>query len=174
MSLGPAQKTIGKKMTTVNQPAPTEPNAKFTRSYRGMIVSPRRQAKLIFLFVTGGIFAMSAFFILFTASVNAQIEALTYYEVKPDIIEMLHASVNSSAKAMQLFSIGLALLLIGAGFYLSHRIYGPMVPIKRQIVALINGQYEARGKLRPKDEFHELMELLNQLAVSLEERHAKK
>jgi methyl-accepting chemotaxis protein len=52
----------------------------------------------------------------------------------------------------------------------AHRMVGPMVPIRRQIEALKNGDYSARVTLRKGDAFCELAEDLNELARMLEEQ----
>jgi signal transduction histidine kinase len=59
-------------------------------------------------------------------------------------------------------------IAIWRGFRLSHRIWGPVIPLRRQINDLKNGNYQARIQLRPGDEFVELAEDLNALAHSLE------
>ena len=53
---------------------------------------------------------------------------------------------------------------------LSHRIFGPMVPILRQIDRLANGDYEARINLRRFDEFKDVAQRLNVLAEKLAEQ----
>lgn len=52
----------------------------------------------------------------------------------------------------------------------SHRIFGPMVKINRQVDHLFNGEYGSRIQLRKYDEFHDLAERLNKLAAKLEEK----
>jgi methyl-accepting chemotaxis protein len=53
-----------------------------------------------------------------------------------------------------------------------HRMIGPVLPLRRQIEALKNGDYGARVRLRKRDAFKEIAEDLNQLAQVLEE-HGK-
>ena len=54
----------------------------------------------------------------------------------------------------------------------AHRMIGPMVPIRRQIEALKNGDYSARVTLRKRDAFGDLAADLNELTRMLEE-HGK-
>lgn len=56
----------------------------------------------------------------------------------------------------------------------THRIYGPMVPLKKHIESLKAGNYESRVKLRKHDELLEFEDMLNELAAVLEEKHKKK
>lgn len=157
-----------------NNPLAVDLNlGKAKRTYRGMVVSPREQAKLVIVFIASGIAAMAAFFVLFTANVIAHIDELAVYRVSPNIIRVLLDGVQDSARLMGIICVGVAAITIGAGFFLSHRIYGPMISFRRQVNALIKGDYRARGRLREKDEFQEIMTLLNELASDLEKRHPR-
>jgi HAMP domain-containing protein len=60
------------------------------------------------------------------------------------------------------------LVCLGAWLILSHRIFGPSVPIRRMIRELNEGNYSTRISLRKYDEFKELAADLNQLAETLE------
>ncbi|MGE0633793.1 MAG: HAMP domain-containing protein [Pseudobdellovibrionaceae bacterium] len=77
-----------------------------------------------------------------------------------------------------LFSSAIGILVFGFAtfifwFIASHRIFGPVVAIRRQLENLNSGRYEARIKLRKTDEFHEIAEDLNRLAETLQSRHTK-
>lgn len=52
----------------------------------------------------------------------------------------------------------------------SHRIFGPMVPIRRQVDAIKNGNYDFKIVLRKRDEFKELADELNNLALHLKSK----
>lgn len=78
---------------------------------------------------------------------------------------------NLITKILTTGTIGLGVLgivCVGLWLYYSHRIFGPAVPLQRQIQDLINGNYEARVKLRAGDEFKELASSLNELAEKLQ------
>jgi signal transduction histidine kinase len=64
-----------------------------------------------------------------------------------------------------------AVLGLFIGLMLSHRIYGPMIPIRNHVSKLINGDYSSRIHLRPSDEFKELASDLNALAERLNQKH---
>lgn len=51
----------------------------------------------------------------------------------------------------------------------AHRLVGPMVPFRRHIEALKNGDYGSRIHLRKQDAFGDVAEDLNELAAILEE-----
>lgn len=70
-------------------------------------------------------------------------------------------------------SLGMVLIgILSVVFWItySHRLFGPVVALRRQITALKEGRYEARCKLRAKDELKELAEELNALAEILQKR----
>lgn len=67
--------------------------------------------------------------------------------------------------------IGLLTLILWIIY--SHRIFGPLVPIRRQVQNLIKGDYDFQIKLRKNDELKELAEELNALAVSLKAKHGR-
>lgn len=50
----------------------------------------------------------------------------------------------------------------------THRVFGPMVALRRQVRNLIAGKYDARVHLRRFDEFQSMAEDLNELAETLE------
>lgn len=52
----------------------------------------------------------------------------------------------------------------------SHRIFGPIVPIRRQIDHLLANRFQERIYLRKSDEFVDLAEKLNELAAKLQEK----
>jgi len=56
-------------------------------------------------------------------------------------------------------------------FKLTHRYYGPLVSIERFVAQVTEGDYTVRCKIREKDELHDLVVKLNQMADVLEKRH---
>ncbi len=73
-----------------------------------------------------------------------------------------------------LLTIGLSLIVfavvtIATSIVLTHRIFGPLVSIRRLIRALAAGDYSARIQIRKKDDLHALADDLNALATSLEQ-----
>lgn len=53
-----------------------------------------------------------------------------------------------------------------------HRFIGPQVPIRRMVRSLVDGEYGTTCRIRDKDEMHELVEDLNELSRTLQQRHA--
>lgn len=80
---------------------------------------------------------------------------------------------NAMAQAVLYSSIGMlviGILTLMLWLVYSHRIFGPMVPIRRQVEALKSGNYDFKINLRKNDEFKELANELNQLADLLKAR----
>lgn len=61
----------------------------------------------------------------------------------------------------------IALSCLAHWIFLSHRIFGPMVPMRRHVQKLIAGDYTSRLKVRTSDEFQDLVHDLNDLAEKL-------
>lgn len=83
------------------------------------------------------------------------------------------AQMAWAASAPMLYLALANLILLGFvsfhfGFVATHRVFGPLVPLLRQLEALKQGRYEARSKLRKSDELQDLADGLNELAQNLQ------
>ncbi len=86
---------------------------------------------------------------------------------QPEIIYKLQsytAGITTTLLWGEFFFGSLCLLL---WVIFSHRILGPMVPIRRHIQSLIDGKYDSKITLRKNDEFKSVAEDLNKLAETL-------
>lgn len=72
-----------------------------------------------------------------------------------------------------IIGIGLVLTLMVAFFAMivSHRIYGPLVPISKFLQEIKSGNYSARVAVRKEDQLQDLVTQLNEVAEALEARH---
>ena len=61
-----------------------------------------------------------------------------------------------------------ASVVFGSCVRYTQRYVGPLVPIRRHLGALKNGDYSARVRLRRNDSLQEIAQQLNELAESLE------
>lgn len=84
--------------------------------------------------------------------------------------KMIEAIQQSMVTIGIVGTVLLAVLAVGV-LILSHRIYGPLVPIKKFITQIREGDYAARVSIRDDDELHDLVTELNEMAVTLEKRH---
>lgn len=87
--------------------------------------------------------------------------------------EMLAVLNDIMGQLVLMCSLGMALiglLTLLLWIVYSHRIFGPQVPIRRQVANLMKGDYDYKISLRKNDEFKELAEELNSLAEHLKSR----
>lgn len=98
----------------------------------------------------------------------------TVYQVFPDMTPEQSDELNRTLfRSVIVSAVGLSIMAF-LGFVLttvlSHRLLGPLVPIRRHIQKLIEGRYEDRLRLRKKDELHFLADDINALTEKLGER----
>lgn len=142
------------------------------RSVKNILVKPRQQLKYAFFVFGAGLFMLVGFLTLFVSTIGQTMHTFgSIYGIERTLIEQVSRPLTVTLLIMVGFSAFLGVLAFVCGVVASHRLFGPMVPIMRQIENLRQGNYSARGKLRDKDEFHELMGALNDLAGELESRH---
>lgn len=139
------------------------------------MVQPQKQLKYSFFLFGGGMLVLAVFVCLFFMTLDQTIASLARtYQFDPDVTETLSQSLRAALAVTLLGATILSLTTFALGIIMSHRVFGPMIPIKRQIEDLRQGRYSARGRLRQKDEFHDVMDALNDLAASLEEKQKNK
>ena len=111
----------------------------------GLVVRPRQQMRLAMFFIAATWAAHACLMIVFD-----DFDAGVYLAV--------------SAFSLSVFALV-------SGVVLSHRLFGPLISIKRHIASLREGQYSARLQLRENDDLAEIKDSLNDLAAALEQRH---
>lgn len=149
-----------------------QPDMSNRRSLNRIFVSPRSQMKYSFFLFGCGLTLMTIFFAYFMFTLNSTIKALSdVYQFDPEVTQTLQNSMLSAVLMTIAFSTVLTIISFMAGILMSHRIFGPMVPIRRHLKALIEGDYSSRLTLRKKDEFQDVAEDLNELAKVLDNRH---
>ena len=86
--------------------------------------------------------------------------------------EGLRSLVEEQARDYLVVSVSLGVLyvfaVVVACFASLHRLLGPIVPIRRHLEALKNGDYSSRVSLREGDLFLEVEQDLNELSAALE------
>jgi methyl-accepting chemotaxis protein len=107
-------------------------------------------------------FALSSLTALIAAclSLSGLVTVLHAPEIDSDLVLPLWGSIT--------FAILSAVVSLVFGALVSHRIYGPLVSIRRQLARMEAGDFSARGTLRRGDELIEVMESLNRIAENLE------
>jgi methyl-accepting chemotaxis protein len=145
------------------------------RDLNNILVKPRQQLRYAFVFFGGGLGIITIYIVFFLYYLASTIEELSIaYAVSPEVTASLGRAIFIASVATIIFSAVLAIVMFLAGIALSHRIFGPIVPIKRTLEAIRDGNYSARGSLRKRDEFQDVMDLINDVAANLEKRHGSK
>ncbi len=135
--------------TEGQQPAPVYRNR---QTFIGLIVRPKQQTRAAMAFIAGvwvANLALAGLIVPNAATIEGR-EIAIYLGV--------------SALALSVFAIV-------TGVVFTHRLYGPLVSIKRHIANLREGQYSSRLALRSTDDLGEMRDALNDLASALESRH---
>ncbi len=149
------------------------PLKKDRRSLRRIWLEPRRQLE----------YGMYGFLFVAVAVVCAQV--LTFLQVRHEALRVLQQAGGDAGRLTGIVDMamrsallkGLWVFLPVAAFVLFacaailHRYIGPQVPVRRTLQALRNGEYGASCRIRASDELHDLVEDLNELSTTLEQRH---
>lgn len=86
---------------------------------------------------------------------------------QPEVIYKLQLYVESMTTTLLWGQLIFGTLCLLLWVIFSHRIFGPVVPIRRQIKNLIDGNYNSKITLRKNDELKQVAEDLNKLAETL-------
>lgn len=142
------------------------------RTLRGLIVKPREQMKYTFVFM-GGSMLMLMIFVGITMYVmnNSMLSIEIAYGLDPEIAAAIRRTLMGALSVVLLVSAVLSAFSLLRGLQLSHRLFGPLIPIQRHIEHLKAGDFSSRIHLRKHDEFLELQDSLNDLAAEFERRY---
>jgi len=138
-------------MEADQQPGPA-PVYKNRQTLVGFIVRPKQQARTAIVFI-------GATWVMHLVLMAVMIPNLSQLDEFTITVYLIFSALFLSVFALV------------TGFVLSHRMYGPIVSIKRHIAHLREGNYSARLNLRQTDDMSELRDALNDLAGALESRH---
>lgn len=109
---------------------------------------------------------------LFLLSLKDMIKTLAVvYNIEASVVDAINESIGTATYTTIAVALLFGMISVSLGVILTHRLIGPMVPIRRLIGQLAEGQYGVQGRLRTKDDYQEIMNELNRLSVSLAEKH---
>ncbi len=144
------------------------------RSVKNIIVSPRQQLRYSFVLVIGSCVTLALFVGVLIFQINQTITTLgVAYNLDAEVIEAIQNSLNSALWMAMILAALSILSSLALSVRLSHKVYGPVVAIKRYLETLMAGNYQARLSLRQGDDLLDLRDALNQLAETLEKRHTR-
>lgn len=150
----------------------TESKKPYQRSMKNILLRPEFQLKYSFYFVGMTLLTMGAVFLLFLLSLEDMIATLAVvYRIEPEVIGAIQQSLTTATYTTIAVAVLFGIISVSLGIILTHRLVGPMVPIRRLIRQLIDGEYGVQGRLRTKDDYQEVMSELNELSKALANRH---
>lgn len=84
------------------------------------------------------------------------------------MVTNFYSSLADLRDIFTVFMICYFMILFISCVIFSHKYFGPIIAFKRHSIALKDGSYSSRIRLRPGDEFGDLANELNQLAEHLQ------
>ncbi len=142
------------------------------RSMKNLLLRPDFQLKYSFYFVGITLVVMGAVFMLFLLSLKDMIKTLAaVYTIETSVVEAINESIGTATYTTIVVALLFGLISISLGVILTHRLIGPMIPIRRLIEQLADGAYGTQGRLRSKDDYQEIMNDLNRLSKVLADKH---
>lgn len=164
-------------MSETEAPAkePVTSGTRQQRNVRNILLRPEFQLKYSFYFVGITLIMMGGVFLLFLLSLEDMISTLAVvYRIEPEVIGAIQDSLRTATFTTVIVGALFGIVSVSLGIILTHRLVGPMVPIRRIIHQLAEGQYGVQARLRSKDDFQDIMNDLNQLSLKLSERHGNR
>lgn len=148
-----------------------EENGSNRRRLRNFLVSPKVQLKYGAYFVFVSVITLVLIAIPGYLSLSKLLGTLAeVYRFDPQATELIRRSLLSWLTLAVFNAVVIAFVAFNVGVFLTHRIFGAIVPIRRLIGDLMRGDYKARVNLRAQDELHELADDLNALAERLDQK----
>ena len=135
------------------------------RKSKNLLLQPALQLKLPFYLlvltlVFAGLFAAHGY--------RSYGRLLTEMKPPPYLDEIVAAQTSDFLIVCGVLTFVYALIVVGLSIVYAHRMVGPMVPFRRQLEALKNGDYSTRVHLRRGDAFEDVARELNELSELLE------
>jgi len=143
-----------------------EKSGKNLRSIRGFLVRPKQQLRGTLIIVGICIFFQLLMLIAFRSALDSVITQ--FAQSNPEMAAQMSASTVSVFRLMVMYVFFLAFVTLLIGIVITHRTYGPLVPLMRHVENLTQRKFDARVHLRDTDELQELADALNLLAETLE------
>jgi len=141
------------------------------RRFKNLLQRPRAQVRYILYFLASGTLLMILAFTFVLYLLSDLVGSMAMVTGLGDgVRESIQRAMISAWIVFSIVLLIFSLLSVLTGLIITHRIFGPIVPIMRQIDSIKRGDYTARGKLRDEDELQDVMQSLNELAEVLEKK----
>lgn len=142
------------------------------RKLKNFLVKPRAQLELVVNIVTLTIFFGLAAILIIYFQLD-EIFNLLYMmsDISPETSQALSSDWNHALKWLTVFIVLYVATTTLICIIHSHRMVGPTIAFKRQLNALLQGNYKTRIRLRDGDYFQDVAELFNRLSEQLDQNH---
>ena len=145
-------------------------SAQKRRFIRGLINRPKEQAGKAILTIYLSLIPLIAFLIIMNRSmINLTGMLEENRRIDVEAAQILYSSIEVSLVGIILFSILYAIYCVWVSFRLTHQTYGPLVPIRRHLKKLIEGDFTGEIHLRKNDELKDIAGDLNELTLKLQQ-----
>ncbi len=147
------------------------------RQKKSVLIEPFKQIKFgLYVFAVSVVFIVLCG-LLFVQAFRAQYEhVMGLFNVVDENMQWALVTndvfTTNAIRIGALFALYLVILFTVV-FKLTHRYYGPLVSIERFIDEIKRGHYGQRVRIRERDELHNLVNRLNEMAEVLERRHGR-
>ncbi len=142
------------------------------RLLRNFIIRPGVQIRyLVYILSVGLVFMLVMFSFMLMTLTRMFSQAAQIANIEYDIQLAIQNAIISAWIVFALSCIAFAGLSAVIGILLTHRVFGPIVPIRRHLAALKKGNYKQVTQLRQHDELKEVADDLNQVSELLEKRY---
>jgi nitrogen fixation/metabolism regulation signal transduction histidine kinase len=145
-----------------------EKNGRNRRSIRNLMVFPAGQIRLVFAVPVGGLISMLVILQALKGALGMRLTAfITSPNHNAEGLSELVSAVNGIFNLGIIFLALCSILVAAFGIMLTHRYYGPLIPILRSLRAIREGDYTSRVRLRPGDELQDLARVVNEISEKL-------
>ena len=142
------------------------------RRWRNLFIQPAGQVRLVFALPLIGLLAVEALlYVLYGVVAGRLFDLASAMPQSAGPISETNEAVKSILLVVMLIVFICAIAFTICGLLISHRYYGPLVPLLRSVRGMKEGNYTQRVHLRKGDELHDLAEAVNSLAESFEARY---
>ena len=142
--------------------------AKIRRRWRNLFIQPAGQVRLMFALPLIGLLAVEVLIMVLHSVLTGRLAGLAAAvpQATGPIAESSDA-VRGILLVVMLIVFVCAIAFLISGLLISHRYYGPLVPMLRALNGMKEGKFDQRIYLRKGDELRELAEAINSLSESL-------
>ena len=142
------------------------------RKFKNFLLKPRAQLEIVINIVTLTIFfGMASSLIIYFQLDDIFNTLYVLSNLSGETSQALASDWNQTVQWLIVFIVLYVLTILAISIIHSHKMIGPTVAFKRQLDAMLTGNYKTRIKLRDGDYYQNLAELFNRLAEQLDQEH---